>query len=100
MTVYAPQREILYLNPCLRVAGRFRSSFNVERMVVHTVHEVKGWGDHAAVLSGATVQYEDAVSTLYNDDSVGGTESGALGGGKVVPYRTVRGRCRFRPGGP
>eukprot|EP00752_Nemacystus_decipiens_P017248 g15452.t1 len=58
-----------------RRGARSRSSFNLERMIIHTVQEVKEWGDPAAVPSPPGEH--DALSALYDHASVEGTESGA-----------------------
>lgn len=59
--------------------SRSRDSFNVERMIVHTMKEVKDWGDPATVI--LPLAGKDDVGGLEEagDMLMGGTETGALG---------------------
>lgn len=60
--------------------GRTRNSFNVERMVVHTVKEVRGWTD--AVLSSKP---SDMVTAATVDDDISdGGEAGKIKRRKIV----------------
>lgn len=53
-------------------SGRTRNSFNVERMVMHTVKEVKGW-THAA-LSSAVSGAATASAMDEDDDNISADE--------------------------
>lgn len=81
-------------SPHRLLGGRSRNSFNVERMIVHTVKEVKSWGDPAA--AAAVVEprppSDDGFAVLDDDSSTGGptTGTGCL-------RKKGRGACRVTP---
>lgn len=74
---------------------RSRDSFNMERMVVHTVKAVKRWGDPADVLSSASPDGFGCSDQLddYDDDDIATAGAGTgMASGQV---KTLGGLSRL-----
>ncbi|CAB1115099.1 unnamed protein product [Ectocarpus sp. CCAP 1310/34] len=93
-----PPRLAALLRSLVR-STRSRNSFNMERMVVHTVKEVKAWGDPSVVLLSSSAASDDDEDNEDDNDVSSLGDDVVMGGSATVDRARARNKGKGKKGG-
>ncbi|CAM9096093.1 unnamed protein product [Ectocarpus sp. 6 AP-2014] len=94
-----PRRLAALLRSLVRTT-RSRNSFNMERMIVHTVKEVKAWGDPSVVLLSSSASIDDQDDDVEDDNDVSSLgDDVVMGGTATVDRARARSKGKGKKGG-